>query len=184
MPVLNGEEATRRMKADADLRQIPVIALTASAMNEDVSHLQQLCDGYLAKPVSRDHLVAEMMRFLPHHRADQGETQETLAVELDETPIELDEATLARLPELIQMADAQLLGECERLGQEMLLTEIEAFAHRIESLGSEFGFPLLQRWAQKVMEEVTMFDLNALPTTMSSFADVVASMRQLTTAKA
>jgi signal transduction histidine kinase/ligand-binding sensor domain-containing protein/CheY-like chemotaxis protein len=176
MPVLDGEEATRRMKADADLQQIPIVALTASAMRDDVAELEALCDGYLAKPVSRGKLVETLMTFLPFSRHDDQSTmldEETTVAEL----IELDSGTLARLPELLQLADDSLLTEAERHAEELLLTEIEAFAARIDELGGNFGYLPFRQWADQVLQEVTIFDLASLPITLRSLAAVVDSLR-------
>ena len=52
LPVVDGWEATRRMKADDDLRHIPIIALTAHAMEGDRQRcLDAGMDGYVAKPI-------------------------------------------------------------------------------------------------------------------------------------
>ncbi len=57
LPRLDGWEATRRLKA-GPLAHIPVIALTAHASREDQARARAAgCDGYLTKPVERDHLV-------------------------------------------------------------------------------------------------------------------------------
>ncbi|HJP29818.1 MAG TPA: two-component regulator propeller domain-containing protein [Candidatus Latescibacteria bacterium] len=175
MPVLDGEEATRRLKADAELRQIPIVALTASAMTDDEDALGDLCDGYLSKPVSRSKLVAELMRHLPFTRPDGAPLEPEGPV--SEPPAELGVEVLARLPELVQLADDELLAEAERLTQDMLLTEIETFTARVRQLAEEYGYPPLSQWAERATEEVTLFDLNSLPTTLQSFAKVVDAMR-------
>ncbi len=57
LPRLDGWEATRRLKA-GPLATIPVIALTAHASREDQARARAAgCDGYLTKPVERDHLI-------------------------------------------------------------------------------------------------------------------------------
>ena len=53
MPVLDGFSASKRLKADPQLRQIPVIALTGSVLRESEDEILQVCDGFLRKPVSR-----------------------------------------------------------------------------------------------------------------------------------
>ena len=61
LPVLDGWEATRRLKADPETRGIPVIALTAHAMAEDRERaLAAGCDDYDTKPVEFRRLLRKM----------------------------------------------------------------------------------------------------------------------------
>jgi CheY-like chemotaxis protein len=65
LPVMNGWEATRRLKADPELKSIPVIALTAHAMKGDrETALAAGCDDYLVKPIDEDELMEKMAKFL------------------------------------------------------------------------------------------------------------------------
>jgi len=65
LPVIDGWEATRRLKANAALHDIPIIALSAHAMMGDREKaLQSGCDEYLSKPLDEDLLFAKLARFL------------------------------------------------------------------------------------------------------------------------
>jgi CheY-like chemotaxis protein len=65
LPVMDGWEATRRIKADDGLKHIPVIALTAHAMSGDEQKALAVgCDGYLAKPLDEDLLFETLDQFL------------------------------------------------------------------------------------------------------------------------
>jgi two-component system cell cycle response regulator DivK len=65
LPVLDGWEATRRLKADAATRGIPVIALTAHAMQGDRQHaLDAGCDDYDTKPIELPRLLEKIRKLL------------------------------------------------------------------------------------------------------------------------
>ena len=52
MPVLDGFEAIRRLKSSSDTRDIPILAVTAQAMDEDRERCLALgVDGFITKPI-------------------------------------------------------------------------------------------------------------------------------------
>lgn len=68
MPVLDGFETLAKLKADAALRDIPVIMLTAKRTTADVRRAMSLgIAGYIAKPFDCRTLVAQVERALASH---------------------------------------------------------------------------------------------------------------------
>ena len=66
LPVIDGWEATRRLKADGETRSVPVIALTAHAMSTDREKAMDAgCDAYETKPVELPRLLAAIEKLLP-----------------------------------------------------------------------------------------------------------------------
>lgn len=64
IPIIDGHEATRILKADPRTAAIPIVALTAHALYEDQERaLAAGCDGYLAKPVEPKRVVREVERW-------------------------------------------------------------------------------------------------------------------------
>ncbi|MBM3558239.1 MAG: response regulator, partial [Alphaproteobacteria bacterium] len=65
LPEISGLEITKQIKADPELKRIPVIAVTAFAMKGDEDWvLQGGCDGYIAKPISVIPFVQTVKKFL------------------------------------------------------------------------------------------------------------------------
>jgi CheY-like chemotaxis protein len=70
LPVMDGWEATRRLKADDRTRSIPVVALTGHALAGHSKGAKDAgCDSFLAKPCLPDQLVAEIKRMLESGKA-------------------------------------------------------------------------------------------------------------------
>jgi two-component system cell cycle response regulator DivK len=69
LPVMDGWEATRRLKADPNTSTIPIIALTAHAMASDRElALEAGCDDYDSKPVDLTRLVRKIEQLLAADR--------------------------------------------------------------------------------------------------------------------
>jgi two-component system cell cycle response regulator DivK len=68
LPVMDGWEATRRLKADERTRHVPVIALTGHALSGTVDTATQAgCDGFITKPCLPEDLVAEIRKAMKTH---------------------------------------------------------------------------------------------------------------------
>ena len=65
MPVMDGYEATRRIKADPELKAIPIVAVTSYALSGDEEKARAAgCDAYIAKPYSPRQMLAKVREIL------------------------------------------------------------------------------------------------------------------------
>ena len=65
LPVMDGYEASRQIKAQPELSHIPIIAVTSYALSGDEAKTRAAgCDGYVAKPFSPRELLAKINEFL------------------------------------------------------------------------------------------------------------------------
>ena len=65
LPVLDGYEATRRIKCNPELENIPVIAVTSYALSGDEGKAKAAgCDAYVTKPFSPRQLLEKVQEFL------------------------------------------------------------------------------------------------------------------------
>lgn len=65
LPLVDGWEATRRIKANASTAAIPVVAITANAMTGDEDRARAAgCDDFMTKPVDEDLLFAKLQHWL------------------------------------------------------------------------------------------------------------------------
>ena len=78
MPVVDGWQATRRLKASAHTQHVPIIALTSHALEGAATPaLEAGCDAFVVRPCSPDRVLAEVERVLErapkrrHHGKDK-----------------------------------------------------------------------------------------------------------------
>jgi two-component system cell cycle response regulator DivK len=65
LPILDGYEATRRIKADPNLKSIPIIVVTSYALSGDEDRARRAgCDDYVAKPFSPRQLLAKIKEYV------------------------------------------------------------------------------------------------------------------------
>jgi len=65
LPEISGLDVIRQLKADFELRAIPVIAVTAFAMKGDEERIREGgCEGYMSKPISVPQFIATLKKFL------------------------------------------------------------------------------------------------------------------------
>lgn len=68
IPGVDGWETTRRLKSDETTRDVPVIAVTGHALDEDRQRAREVgCDAYLVKPVALQRLLEEIERLAMRH---------------------------------------------------------------------------------------------------------------------
>ncbi len=67
LPGMDGLSATRHIKKDPALQDIPIIALTSYAMHGDEEKARKAgCDGYISKPIDTKTFLASVVEYIPH----------------------------------------------------------------------------------------------------------------------
>jgi len=124
MPRLDGYDLARRIRASETDRHLPIIALTANAMEEDAQRcLSAGMDAYLSKPVALDRLAEMIATYLPQ-RAEPAPPPPEPTPPPPPAPIDL-----AALTEILGEADPDLFGE-------ILTFFVEAFGELSERLNA------------------------------------------------
>ncbi len=129
MPILDGYEATRKIKATERGRKTPVIAVTASAFeDEEKSVLATGVDGYLRKPVCPDDLFELIEKLLKARFLYKD--PETAPSESERAPL-IQQEDLASIPDSVRLEMRKALEEGEMLKLKGLIDRIKESDPRI-----------------------------------------------------
>ena len=131
LPLLDGYEATRRIKADADLKNIPVIVVTSYAFTGDEGKARVAgCDAYVTKPYSPRQLLAKIRELLSNNEPKQQQMNNPariLVVDDNETNRDILVARLEKHGyELLQAPDGEeALASVKHHLPDLLLLDVE-----------------------------------------------------------
>jgi PAS domain S-box-containing protein len=147
MPVMDGLEATRRIKADPRGKETIIVVLTASAMDHDrLAVAQSGADDFLAKPCRDDDLLEKMRPFLKIAYT----YEETVGVEAISAVAALTAERIGRLPRQLvtEIRDAILAGNKKLLNKLILDvsgTEDADFVSSLQALANKYEYVALAR---------------------------------------
>jgi signal transduction histidine kinase/FixJ family two-component response regulator len=173
MPVMDGFEATRRIKADERFKDIPIIVLTANVMNADREKaLAAGCDDFVGKPFARGELLQVIERYLPT-------VDKAAATDPGEEPPPLDElsaAEKAQLPALVERLKTDFMDNWKAMSEIMAPGEIQVFGRAIKGLGLEYHVPDLETWGEDTERYAESFRIVELEDALVKFPAVVDAL--------
>jgi CheY-like chemotaxis protein len=152
MPDMDGYEASDIMKKDEKLKEISVVAVTASAMKHNEEVIFRICDGYLRKPVSRSELVREVMKHLPH-TIKEIEKEAPSKEEVSST--ELIFPSPDQIKELLDAVKKGSVTDLKAYISEIRGMDLkyQTFAEKVEGWGNKFEFEEIIEFMEKNMDE-------------------------------
>lgn len=178
MPVMDGVEAARIIRDDAETMGIPIVAATATAMKGDESHINALFDGYLKKPIKKDVLIDDLTRFLkqtfqkpPSDKPDAIQTDATDKY----TP---DKAAIRKMPELIRILETEYLPQWEMSTELLVMDEIKPFADDLKRLGREFDFTPLSNHGDQLNQYVHTYNVEGVKKKLAEFPQLLETLKK------
>ncbi|MEO5345188.1 MAG: ATP-binding protein [Magnetococcus sp. YQC-9] len=145
MPVMDGYAATRALRVEPGLHDLPIVAMTAHAMSGDREFsLAQGMNDHLTKPIDKDALHAALMRWI----------RPRLGIGADRAPVAPDKTANAALMQPERIPGIDLTEVMERLdgNQSLLRHLLDNFAARYATADRELSSMLASRTPEGVTE--------------------------------
>ncbi|MCP4113702.1 MAG: response regulator [Desulfobacteraceae bacterium] len=175
IPGKNGCELAEIIKNDCELKEIPLIVVTASAMKQGEENIKYLCDGYVRKPFGRTDLISELRKHLPHTvKPDTAECPEKNGQSETLSPEAID-----MLPELIQVLKNEFTAPWEDIRETLFIDEVEEFADQVKEQGEKYSCVSLVKWSEKVIRLMKSYDMEALSAMFGKFPEIIQKLETL-----
>ncbi len=174
MPVMNGVQATKKIKSHPETRKIPVVALTASvSVTEKDEIIRMGLDGYLSKPVRMENLFEELSKYLIKKEKTEH-VSETPDLDAAPTPAALRD--IENLPELIRILREEIAPEQESLKGVIKMGQIKIISEKVKRLGEAHNARDLIYFADRLIEFQESFDIGNIEKTLAKFPGLVEAM--------
>jgi PAS domain S-box-containing protein len=170
MPGMDGTEVVKKIKENQKTKQIPTIAFTASVFNTDKIENSDDFDGFLYKPANRAKLIGELTRFL-NHKIDSKQKSSVIKEKL--WTENLHEDTINNLPDIIDILRAEFEPKWKKIKDTLVLFNIETFAAELKEMGEGYTFTYLIDYANKLIEDIDLVDLEALEIRLREFPEMI-----------
>jgi hypothetical protein len=129
------------------------------------------CEGFLRKPVKKNELIVELMRFLPYYKVEQEvETGDKNGQKF------ISRETITRLPKLLDSLENKWTDEWKRISDIFVINDIEAFSIEIKKLGGQYDFKPLTDWGDKLLREIQSYDMENAPVTLEYFPQLIKTI--------
>ena len=146
MPVMDGREATRRIRALPEGKKVPIIAVSASVFEDQLQEVMEAgASAFLRKPLREDELYAKLVRLLPFEFefVDDGEEPDVA----EARPAELDQE-LAQLPQELCCQLITAARGLDKTGLQALMAPFAAsvpgIVEQLKTLADSYRFDLIE----------------------------------------
>lgn len=168
MPVMDGYEAATILKNDERLKNIPLIALTASVMGKDLEKVSKYSfDGYLRKPVILDDLIEELAKYLKYQSINNDIKEEKNNKIID----------LEKLKVVINKLENEFKQEWLNIKDGGDFSLIEEFAIKLNELALKEEIYLLENYSKELIKNVESFDIEKVDYLMNTYLELIENLK-------
>jgi CheY-like chemotaxis protein len=179
MPEMDGYESNKKIKSIEELKNIPVIALTALAMKSDEEKIMnEGFAGYLRKPIQKKDLFNELMKHLNHTVIESDFRKDGMNGLIK---AEITQELLDKLPEILITMKSSYLSEAESLKDTLLIGEIKEFAKNLIDFGTLNNFYLIINYSENLLEYCEQLELDKIIESLNDFMVLIKEIEELST---
>ncbi|MFA6581089.1 MAG: response regulator, partial [Paludibacter sp.] len=155
MPVMDGFTAINHIKSDDTLKDIPIIALTASGMKQQKDQIRLVVDDFLIKPIYKEDLIEKLMKYLDY------EASSLTAVQPDMIPEQIRDKTNSKklTPAFKEEMMHSFMPSISKLLDTLNIDEIMDFVVKLETYNKKKEIPELSDYCTQLSASIQSFNI-------------------------
>ena len=177
MPVVDGYEAIKKIRNNKDTSKIPIIALTAFAMEEDKKKIiKNDFNSFLSKPIQISDLYKELSKYLKYKvQADSVKSKiTTYDFDLDK----ISAKVLKEFPGMIDELQEKFIPKWKLVKKNHFVNEIINFGNQIENFGNNNSLNILENFGKDLVFYANSFDIENMDIVLNSFPGIIEKIKK------
>jgi len=171
MPEMNGFEAINKIRnhKNKEIRTIPIVALTATIMKEDLAKINSISNECLHKPVSKSKLYAMLTQFLHYKKFDSNELEKNNLIQLEHS---LASLTIEAANELLEFINTTLTPLYNEAIKTLSVNKIKQLAQNVSDAGIKYKITDFEAFGKKLLRFTRQFKFDEIQTTLPNFEEL------------
>jgi len=175
MPVMDGYEAVVRLRANPQTAGVPILALTALAMKEDIERISNSgFDDFLIKPFHIEELY-DKIRELLALKEPGSQAKADLPYDNEES----EEKYLQSLAQAVDRIEQHFLHLWQQANDLKEFNSIRTFAEAIHGIGMELDIKLLVDYGDKLIIYCDNYDIEKIDSSLVAFPEYLNKMKEI-----
>ena len=172
MPNMDGFELLNRLKANKKLKNIPVLAYSASVLKDQKEKIHKSkFNGLLTKPVNITELYIELMNHL-HYK--EVKSEKTL-----QTETENSESSIINISDLIESLESDLMQTWNSFEVTQPIDEVTKFGDNLIIVGTNHNSSLIVNYGKELQTAADNFDIEAILMLLKKYKSIIENLKDL-----
>lgn len=170
MPIMDGKTAAKIIKKEKKLKDIPIIALTASITNHEVENIKEMgFKGYLSKPVNVNELFKELQDILKNKIV---ESKLNVLKDINNFPKVTNETNSS----LVNCLKNEIIPEFDKMLKVMKMSQLKEYSNYLKTLYQKYDYQPLLIIAEKLASSIDAFDVLSIKKLKSDFDLIIEKL--------
>lgn len=176
MPGMSGYDVIELIKEREELKNIPVVAFTASTVKFKNDKIDQLFDGYLQKPVFKNQLNKVLREFLRFEIIKENTIVDDAESIQDVDSINID--CVESLPGIIDELEHIFLASWQEIKDNLVIYEIEEFKNQLDEFIFQKPCSLIAEYCQELDIGLQSFDIELIEKQLNDFPNLINQLKK------